>query len=90
MHANDQIEGNLEVSMYHMCVCVYILIWQQHTYIYINTHTHKKNQKQGGIQFVGQVQGLIDDVPTVQALVTRVLREAEEIHQKQEKELFRK
>lgn len=34
----------------------------------------------GGIQFVGQVQGLIHDVPTVEALVQRVLREAEETH----------
>jgi len=43
-----------------------------------------------GIQFVGQVQGLIHDVPTVQALVTRVLAEAETIHSKQHQDLFRK
>lgn len=43
-----------------------------------------------GIQFVGQVQGLIHDVPTVQALVTRVLAEAEAIHAKQHQELFSK
>lgn len=33
-----------------------------------------------GIQFAGQVQGLINDVPTVEALVKRVLREAQETH----------
>ena len=43
-----------------------------------------------GIHFVGQVQGLIHDVPTVQALVTRVLAEAQAIHEKQHQELFRK
>jgi len=39
---------------------------------------------------VGQVQGLIHDVPTVQALVTRVLAEAQAIHLKQHQELFNK
>lgn len=43
-----------------------------------------------GIQFVGQVQGLIHDVPTVQALVTRVLAEAAAIHTTQHQELFGK
>jgi enoyl-[acyl-carrier protein] reductase II len=33
-----------------------------------------------GIQFVGQVQGLITDVPTVEELVQRVLGEARETH----------
>lgn len=35
---------------------------------------------QAGIQFVGQVQGLIHDVPSVEELVQRVLREAHETH----------
>jgi len=35
-----------------------------------------------GVQFVGQCQGLIEDVPTVQALFERILAESEEAHRK--------
>ncbi len=35
-----------------------------------------------GVQFVGQCLGLIDDVPTVQALFERILMESEEAHRK--------
>jgi len=36
-----------------------------------------------GVQFVGQTQGLIDDLPTVQQVVDRVLQQAHEGHQAQ-------
>lgn len=35
---------------------------------------------QQGVQFVGQSQGLIHDIPTVEELITRCVREAEEHH----------
>lgn len=36
-------------------------------------------QVQGGVQFVGQCQGLIDDTPTVDEIVQRIVWEAEEV-----------
>ena len=35
-----------------------------------------------GMQFIGQAQGLIQDVPTVQELFDRILREARQAHQR--------
>jgi enoyl-[acyl-carrier protein] reductase II len=40
---------------------------------------------QQGVQFIGQTQGLIHDMPGVEEIVQRVLREAEEIHQQQQR-----
>ncbi|MDF1761988.1 MAG: nitronate monooxygenase, partial [Oleibacter sp.] len=36
-----------------------------------------------GVQFIGQTQGLIEDIPTVQELVDRIVKEAAELHEKQ-------
>lgn len=36
-----------------------------------------------GVQFVGQCQGMIDDIPSVDDLVQNILQEAQEIHQQQ-------
>jgi len=38
---------------------------------------------QRGVQFVGQCQGMIDDVPSVEDLVHRILEEAREVHEQQ-------
>jgi hypothetical protein len=35
-----------------------------------------------GVQFIGQTQGLINDVPSVEAIVQRILQEAAEAHMK--------
>lgn len=42
-----------------------------------------------GIQFVGQIQGLVNDVPTVHELVRRVLSEAVRLHERQQMHFFR-
>ncbi|EWM26626.1 oxidoreductase [Nannochloropsis gaditana] len=42
-----------------------------------------------GIQFVGQIQGLVNDVPTVHELVKRVLSEAARLHERQQMNFFR-
>ena len=34
-----------------------------------------------GVQFIGQTQGLIEDIPTVQELVDRILADAEAMHE---------
>ena len=36
-----------------------------------------------GVQFVGQTQGLIEDIPTVEQVVDRILQEAQDIHRQQ-------
>ena len=33
------------------------------------------------MQFIGQAQGLIQDAPTVQEIVDRIMREAVEVHE---------
>ena len=40
-----------------------------------------------GVQFIGQAQGLVHDVPTAGELVQRVIREAEEILEKLESQM---
>jgi len=35
---------------------------------------------ENGVQFSGQVQGLINDLPTAAEVIQRTIREAEEIH----------
>lgn len=37
-----------------------------------------------GVQFVGQTQGLIEDIPLVQELVDRIVEEARQLHKEQE------
>ena len=36
-----------------------------------------------GVQFIGQTQGLIEDIPSAQELVDRIVAEAETLHSKQ-------
>jgi enoyl-[acyl-carrier protein] reductase II len=38
-----------------------------------------------GVQFIGQCQGMIHDIPTVETLVQRMIKEAAEVSQKQQK-----
>jgi enoyl-[acyl-carrier protein] reductase II len=37
-----------------------------------------------GVQFIGQSQGLIHDIPTVEEVVQRIVKEAIEVSQKQQ------
>lgn len=36
-----------------------------------------------GVQFIGQCQGMIDDIPVVDDLVQRIMEEAREVHEEQ-------
>jgi enoyl-[acyl-carrier protein] reductase II len=36
-----------------------------------------------GVQFIGQSQGMIRDIPTVDELVQRIITEAREVHEEQ-------
>jgi enoyl-[acyl-carrier protein] reductase II len=36
-----------------------------------------------GVQFIGQCQGMIDDIPAVDDLVQRIMKEARDVHQEQ-------
>ena len=38
-----------------------------------------------GVQFIGQTQGLIEDIPSVQQLVDRIQSEAQEMHRNNER-----
>lgn len=38
-----------------------------------------------GVQFIGQTQGLIEDIPTVEVLVNRIMTEAKELHSSQQR-----
>lgn len=38
-----------------------------------------------GVQFIGQTQGLIEDIPTVQELVDRIMAEAKDLNQKNDR-----